>query len=89
METSYVMAKGQLVVPARIRRKFEIKEGARVNFVEEKGRIILQPVTRDFIESVCGMLKRKPGSKPVTQQLIEEHAVEVLRDQEPRAKHRV
>ena len=87
METSYVMAKGQLVIPVRIRRKFEIKEGTRVNFVEEKGRIILQPVTREYINSFCGIFKRKPGSKPVTQQLIEEHAEEVRREEKKIARH--
>jgi len=35
METSYVTSKGQVVVPARIRRKFGIKEGTRLNFHEE------------------------------------------------------
>lgn len=82
MEKAYVTSKGQLVIPARIRRRYNIKEGTRVNFIEDNGRIVLQPVTPEYIESFCGILKRRPGSKPVTQQLIEEHAEEIRREEE-------
>ena len=51
MNTAYVTSKGQLVVPSRIRRRFGIKPGTRVNFVEEGDRIIFQPVTREYIRS--------------------------------------
>jgi AbrB family looped-hinge helix DNA binding protein len=89
MHTAYVTSKGQLAIPAKLRRKFNIKKGTRVNFVEDGGKIIMQPVTRAFIDSVCGMLKRKPGEKPITQELIEEHAEEVRRDEEKIARHRL
>lgn len=89
METAYVTSKGQLVVPAKIRRKFNIKKGTRVNFIEDNGKIILQPVTREYIESFRGIFKRKPGEKPVTRELIEEHAEEIRRDEEDLARHRV
>ena len=82
MHTAYVTSKGQLAIPAKLRRKFNIKKGTRVNFVEDGGKIIMQPVTREFIDSVCGMFKLKPGEKSVTQELIEEHADEVRRDEE-------
>jgi AbrB family looped-hinge helix DNA binding protein len=89
MHIAYVTSKGQLVIPAKIRRRYNIKTGTRVNFIEDNGKIILQPVTREYIESFCGILKRKPGSKLVTQELIEEHAEEVRRDEEDLARHRV
>jgi AbrB family looped-hinge helix DNA binding protein len=89
MHAAYVTSKGQLVIPSKIRRKYNIKKGTRVNFVEDHGKIILQPVTREYIDSVCGMLKRKPGSKLVTEHLIEEHAEEVRREEEKIARHRV
>ncbi|HUJ71634.1 MAG TPA: AbrB/MazE/SpoVT family DNA-binding domain-containing protein [Verrucomicrobiae bacterium] len=89
MHTAYVTSKGQLAIPAKLRRKFNIKKGTRVNFLEDGGQIIMQPVTRAFIDSVCGMLKRKSGGKPVTQELIEEHAEEVRRDEEKIARHRL
>lgn len=51
-----VKAKGQVVIPVDIRRKFEIDEGTRVAFLEEAGRIFIQPVTDEFIASMKGLL---------------------------------
>lgn len=83
-ETAYVTSKGQVVVPVRIRRKFGIKAGTRLNFQEENGRIVVQPVTRDFIDSFCGVFKLKPGEKSAVQELLEDRARERAReDREP------
>lgn len=67
-ETSTVTTKGQLVIPSRLRRKYGIRKGTRVAFVEEEGRIVLQPITREYIDSLCGWLK---GSKAL-EYLLEE-----------------
>jgi AbrB family looped-hinge helix DNA binding protein len=80
MNTAYVTTKGQLVVPSRIRRRYGIKPGTRVNFVEEGDRIIFQPVTREYIDSFCGIFKQKPGEKSVVQELIEERRAEKARE---------
>ena len=71
-ESAYVTSKGQVVVPARLRRKFGIKPGTRLNFSEEKGRIVVQPVTKEFIDSFCGIFKLKPGEKSAVQELLED-----------------
>jgi len=76
MDTSYVTSKGQLVVPSRIRRKYGIKEGTRVNFVEDGDRIIFQPVTPEYISSFRGMFKQKSGEKSVVDELYEERRAE-------------
>jgi AbrB family looped-hinge helix DNA binding protein len=72
MDSAYVTSKGQLVVPARIRRLLGIKPGTRINFVEEGDRIIFQPVTREYIDSFCGIFRQKPGEKSVVQEHLEE-----------------
>ena len=58
---SYMTVKGQIVIPARIRHLFGIKEGARVQVdVDESAhRIILTPVTRDYIQNLHGKYKGK------------------------------
>ena len=76
MNTAYVTSKGQLVVPSRIRRRFGIKPGTRINFVEEGDRIIFQPVTKEYINSFCGIFKQKPGEKSVVQEHLEERRAE-------------
>lgn len=67
MDAAYVTTKGQLVIPARIRRKLGIKPGTKVCFVEREGEILFQPVTKEYIRSVCGMLK---STTSVTQELL-------------------
>jgi len=46
-------SKGQLVVPAELRRKHGIAAGTKVKFLEDQfGRIVLQPITVAFIDRV-------------------------------------
>ena len=80
-EAAYVTSKGQVVVPARLRRKFGIKAGTRLNFQEESGRIVVQPVTREYISSFRGILKLKPGEKPAVQEHLEDRARERSREE--------
>ncbi len=68
VDTSTVTSKGQLVIPARLRRRFGIKKGTLIAFVEDDGRIIVQPVTREFIRSLRGSLKGEPSALDVLSQ---------------------
>lgn len=72
MHTAYVTSKGQLVIPSSLRRRYGIKPGTRINFLEENGKIIFQPVTRELIRTYRGRLKLQPGEKPATQDLHQE-----------------
>ncbi len=65
LDTSIVTSKGQLVIPARLRRRFGIKRGTLVAFVEDDGRIVIQPVTREFIRGLRGSLKGQPSALDV------------------------
>jgi len=40
-----VTSKGQVTIPADLRRKFSIEEGSKVEIVEEDGRIVVKRVT--------------------------------------------
>lgn len=87
-ETAYVTSKGQVVVPARLRRKFGIKEGTRLNFTEENGRIVVQPLTKEYISSFRGIFKTKPGEKSAVQELLEDRAAERAREDRKIAEDR-
>ena len=50
-------AKGQVVIPRRLRREFEIEEGTKAQVYEENGHIVLKPITAKFIKSLRGSLK--------------------------------
>lgn len=80
MTTAYVTSKGRLVVPASIRRRYDITPGTRIVFLEEGNRIIFQPVTKEYISSFCGIFKQKPGEKSVVQELIEERRAEKAKE---------
>ena len=56
IEYATVKAKGQIVIPVDLRRRFQIEEGTRVAFLEEEGRLFLQPVTDEFINGMQGAL---------------------------------
>ena len=79
-ESAYVTSKGQLVVPARLRRKFGLKAGTRVSFSEDYGRIVMQPVTKEYISSFRGIFKLRPGEKSAVQELLEDRAKERARE---------
>lgn len=52
--------KGQVVIPAHLRKKHHIKKGSRVHIYEgEDGVIIVKPLPEDPIEATKGMLKGK------------------------------
>jgi len=56
METSVVTVKGQIVVPAKIRRAFGIKKGTKIAFIEQNGKLIIQPLDKNYFESLAGIL---------------------------------
>jgi AbrB family looped-hinge helix DNA binding protein len=78
LETSTVTSKGQLVVPARLRRRFGIKPGTAIRFIERDGEILFQPVTREFIRSLQGSL-RANGS--ATEDLLRDRAADRKREE--------
>ncbi len=51
--------KGQIVIPADIRAKFNIRKGTRVCVYDEGDRIIIEPVADDPIQKGQGMLQTK------------------------------
>lgn len=71
MVTTIVTTKGQIVIPSRIRRKFNIKKGTRL-FIEEKGDdLVLKPVTPEYFSKMAGILGTKGK---LTRALLEERA---------------
>ncbi|MBI4668351.1 MAG: AbrB/MazE/SpoVT family DNA-binding domain-containing protein [Elusimicrobia bacterium] len=54
---STVTVKGQVVIPAKLRRKVGLKKGTRVYMEEHNGDIIIHPATPEFYDRACGILK--------------------------------
>lgn len=70
-ERAIVTSKGQLVIPANLRRRLGIRKGTVIVFTEESGRLILQPLTAAFIKNLRGSLSagQIQGVKPESQKL--------------------
>jgi len=73
-EVATVTTKGQLVIPSKLRRKYSIREGTQVAFLEEENRLVLQPLTPEFIRTLRGSLKGEPS------------AAKILRDERKRER---
>ncbi len=48
--------KGQIVIPADIRKKFKIKKGTRVNIYDDGEKIIVEPISENVVVEGRGML---------------------------------
>lgn len=65
-ESVYFSIKGQVVIPRRLRKEFDIEEGTRAYVEATPEGILLKPVTAALIKRGRGILKRKSGEKPLT-----------------------
>jgi len=51
--------KGQIVIPANLRKKYGIVKGTPVNIYEQNNKIIVEPIHEDPIREGKGILKTK------------------------------
>lgn len=56
-ETVFFSSKGQMVIPRRLRKEFEIEEGTQAYVEATPDGILIKPVTRKFIRGLRGSLK--------------------------------
>lgn len=75
-DSVWFTTKGQVVIPARLRREFQIESGTRAIVQSTPEGILLKPVTATAIKRGFGLLKRKPGGKPFAQEMAEHKAEE-------------
>ena len=60
MET-YATVKGQIVIPASLRRKYGIKNGTKIIVTDIGDAIVLKPVTEQYLKNLQGSLKGRGG----------------------------
>jgi AbrB family looped-hinge helix DNA binding protein len=70
-ETVWFTTKGQVVIPLRLRKQFDIEYGTRAVVQATAEGILLKPVTATIIRRGRGILKRKPGDKPLAEEWAE------------------
>ncbi|MEW6367931.1 MAG: AbrB/MazE/SpoVT family DNA-binding domain-containing protein [Acidobacteriota bacterium] len=57
MEVVVVTTKGQIVIPAEVRRTLGVRKGSRLAVEERKGTIILRPLTREHFLKLSGVAR--------------------------------
>lgn len=55
------LAKGQIVIPVDIRRRYHIEQGSELQVMEYGGIIHLIPPVEDPVKEACGILPGKPS----------------------------
>ena len=63
--------KGQIVIPAWLRKQFHIEDGTKAVVEATPDGILLKPVTSWAIERGYGLLKRKAGGKAFAEEWAE------------------
>ena len=79
MYSSTVTSKGQIVIPAPLRRKLGFREGMKVIIAESDDGISVRPANQAYFEQFAGLLS---GEKKATEALLAERKKE--RDHENR-----
>lgn len=63
-----ITKKGQIVIPVELRRKYDISAGTTIRVDDDDGKIILTPVTPDYIGELRGITKGSGALKIVEQE---------------------
>jgi AbrB family looped-hinge helix DNA binding protein len=67
------LSKGQIVIPAALRKKYHIEPGTEMQILEYGGIISLIPPVEDPIKAACGLLPPKPS---LSEKLLKERGKE-------------
>jgi len=59
MHTAKVSKKGQIVIPATIRKKLGLKKGMKVVVIENATGVFVQPLDRKYFDQFAGILPKK------------------------------
>lgn len=70
-DSVWFTTKGQVVIPMWLRKQFHIEDGTKAVVQATPEGILLRPVTSVTIRRLKGILKRKPGDKPLTEEWAE------------------
>jgi len=70
-DTVWFTTKGQVVIPLRLRKQFEIEDGTKAVVQATPEGILLKPVTAALIRRGRGILKRAPGHGSLTEDRAE------------------
>ena len=77
MSTATISEKGWIVIPADLRKKYELRPGVQVIFVDYGGVLAIVPALKQPVREAAGLIK---GGRSLLRALKEERARERERD---------
>jgi AbrB family looped-hinge helix DNA binding protein len=75
-----ISSKGQITIPLELREQLGIKAGTSINWAEDRGRLVLTPMTDRRIREIKGCLKPAPGESSAFEGLFAERERERTRE---------
>ncbi len=76
MMTTRASSKGQIVIPAKLRRKYHIKAGTTIRVIDEGDHIVLRPVTQENLKKLLNSLRGKYKGKGLLEALKKDREFE-------------
>ena len=65
---THASSKGQVVIPAQLRKKYGIKEGTPLAVTDTGDAIELKPITEEYLKRLQGSLKGGGGLKTLLEE---------------------
>jgi antitoxin PrlF len=75
-----ISSRGQVVIPAELRQRLGLEKGTRATWSEERGRLVLTPMTERQLDEIMGFLKPAPGEPSMFEESFAERERERKRE---------
>ena len=75
-----ISSRGQVVIPAELRQQLGLEKGTRATWSEDRGRLVLTPMTEKRLDEIMGFLKPAPGEPSMFEEIFAERERERKRE---------
>jgi AbrB family looped-hinge helix DNA binding protein len=75
-----ISSRGQVVIPAELRQQLGLEKGTRATWSEDRGRLVLTPMTEKRLDEIMGFLKPAPGEPAMFEEIFAERERERKRE---------
>ena len=83
MARATISEKGWVVIPVALRRKYDLRPGGHVLFVDYGGTLAIVPALKEPVKGAAGLVK---GERSLSRALREERSAERTREQARRRR---
>jgi AbrB family looped-hinge helix DNA binding protein len=67
-----ISSRGQVVIPAELRQQLGLEKGTPATWSEDRGRLLLTPMTEKRLDEIMGFLKPAPGEPSMFEEIFAE-----------------